>query len=270
MKMYLKKILMSAVALGLAALASSDVLSAQERAAVKRTFVSSSGQVLPYRTIWPDNFDPSKSYPLLLFLHGAGERGDDNEAQLTHGRGLLLESGQLRDVIVIAPQCPAEGYWVDIVRPTTYEECMNRTFPSDADITPSLAAVKELADAIISLGFVDMDRVYGTGLSMGAMGTLDLMCRFPDFFTAIEPVCGAVELSRLEAYNGKTAVRLFHGTKDETVPVHFSRDAYKVLSAKKGMTVEYVEYPECRHDSWTTAFASEGFLNWMLSKTKNQ
>lgn len=266
----MKSFLLYSISLCIFALGSSVWLTAQERTAVKRTFESSSGLELPYRVIWPDNFDPSKSYPLLLFLHGAGERGDDNEAQLTHGRGLLLESGQLRDVIVIAPQCPAEGYWVDIVRPTTYEECMNRTFPSDADITPSLAAVKELADAIISLGFVDMDRVYGTGLSMGAMGTLDLMCRFPDFFTAIEPVCGAVELSRLEAYNGKTAVRLFHGTKDETVPVHFSRDAYKVLSAKKGMTVEYVEYPECRHDSWTTAFASEGFLDWMLSKAKNQ
>lgn len=241
---------------------------AQERASVERVFVSSDGQSLPYRVVWPENYDPAESYPLLLFLHGMGERGSDNIAQLNHGRKLFLESGHLKDVIVVAPQCPADGYWVDIVRPSTPEENMNRTFPSDTGITPPLAAVKELLDAMISLGMVNTDRIYGTGLSMGAMGILDLMCRYPDFFVAVQPICGAVEHSRLEAYSGKTAVRLFHGTKDNIVPVYFARDAYQTLFAKDSLTVEYVEYPECYHDSWSAAFASDDFLEWMLSRQR--
>lgn len=241
---------------------------AQERASSAHVFVSSDGMSLPYRIILPDNYNQSTSYPLLLFLHGAGERGDDNQSQFYNGRKMLLESDRLRDVIVIAPQCPADGYWVDFMRFSKYDENMNSSAASYNEITPALKAVKELLDYVISMRSIDTDRIYGIGISMGAMGTLDLMCRYPDFFVAVQPICGAVECVRLEAYSGNTAVRLFHGTKDDVIPVQFSRDAYRTLSEKDGFVVEYVEYPECRHDSWNTAFVSEGFLDWLLSKTR--
>lgn len=205
--------------------------------------------------------------PLLVYLHGAGERGNDNISQLNHGKELFLNSPELENVIVIAPQCPSDGYWVDITRPTTPEECAIRTFPENAEMTAPLRAVKELIDSLINSGKVDTHRIYCTGLSMGGMGTLDLMLRFPDLFAAAEPICGAVNISRLAKYSGNTPVRLFHGDCDETVPVHFSREAYDTLK-KIGHEVEYIEYPGVYHNSWDKAFAEKDFLKWMLCRRK--
>ena len=205
--------------------------------------------------------------PLLLYLHGAGERGSDNMAQLNHGRDLFLDSEELEDVIVVAPQCPSDGYWVDIVRPTTREECAARTFPKDKDMTIPLKAVKELLDSLVDSGVVDTRRIYCTGLSMGGMGTLDLMMRYPDFFAAVQPICGAVNIDRIFAYKGNTAVRLFHGDCDETVPVHFSREAFEAFKAV-GVETEYVEYQGVWHNSWDNAFAEKDFLSWLLKHSK--
>ncbi len=237
----------------------------REKTEVAGHFGASDGFSLPYRLSVPAKSLFKKSHPLLLYLHGAGERGGDNVSQLNHGRELFMNSPELRDVIVLAPQCPEESYWVDIVRPTTPEECMWRTFPENADMTYPLAAVKEMLDSLISTGTVDTRRIYCTGLSMGGMGTLDLLLRYPDLFAAVQPVCGAVNIDRLSGYRGRTAVRLFHGDCDDTVPVHFSRDAYKVLK-DNGVTVEYIEYPGVWHNSWDNAFAEPDFLSWMLEK----
>ncbi len=250
----------AALALFCAALAAS----AQPRTLEYGHFNASDGFRLPYRIFIPGNCGDSPR-PLLLFLHGAGERGCDNEAQLNHGKTLLLESPELEDVIIVAPQCPEESYWVDIVRPTTPEECAARTFPEDADITVPLRAVRELLDSLVASGCVNTERIYCTGLSMGGMGTLDLMLRYPSLFAAVEPICGAVNIGRLSGYSGPTAVRLFHGDCDETVPVHFSREAFDALR-EAGAEVEYVEYPGVWHNSWDNAFAEKDFLSWMLDR----
>ena len=237
---------------------------AQQRTMEPEHFTAKDGFSLPYRIFMPGNAGDSPR-PLLLFLHGAGERGSDNESQLNHGKSLLLESPELDDVIIVAPQCPEESYWVDIVRPTTPEECAVRTFPEDADITVPLRAVEELLDSLVATGRVDTERIYCTGLSMGGMGTLDLMLRRPSLFAAVEPVCGAVNIGRLSGYRGPTAVRLFHGDCDDTVPVHFSREAFDALK-EAGAEVEYVEYPGVWHNSWDNAFAEKDFLSWMLDR----
>lgn len=252
-------------ALILAALAFSSC--SREKTLVSGRFEASDGFLLPYQMSVPAKSLFKKSRPLLIFLHGAGERGSDNSAQLTHGRELMLNSPELQDVIVLAPQCPAESYWVDIVRPTTPEECMWRTFPENAEMTYPLAAVKEMVDSLVASGSVDTRRIYCTGLSMGGMGTLDLLVRFPDLFAAVQPICGAVNIHRLGGYEGTAAVRLFHGDCDETVPVHFSREAYEVLK-DKGMNVEYIEYPGVYHNSWDNAFAEPDFLSWMTEKSR--
>lgn len=205
--------------------------------------------------------------PLLLFLHGAGERGCDNQSQLKHGGELLLSSPELKNVIVIAPQCPEGMSWAKMMADSSTDENGNTMFAFCDTISEPLAAVKGLIDSLVCAGKVDTRRIYCTGLSMGGMGTFDLLLRYPDFFAAAEPICGAVNLKRLSQWTGNTPVRLFHGDADPTVPVYCSRMAYKTLK-DAGKSVEYKEYPGVQHNSWDNAFAEPDFLSWMLSKRK--
>lgn len=245
-------------------IASVTGLNAQQRTFCDKYFVSSLGQLLPYKVIYPDNFDPTASYPMLLFLHGAGERGTDNNAQIVHGGNLLLTDEILTQAIVIAPQCPNEDFWIRYadLGPNGFDN-----FAENAPISPSLKAVKELLDCFISLGFVDTDRIYGTGLSMGGMGTFDLVLRYPDFFAAVAPICGGVNIDRVKAYTGHTAFRFFHGLKDNVVPPAANQAAYEELKAK-GLHVDYVAYPEDGHNSWDDAFAEPDFISWLFDHKK--
>lgn len=245
-----------------------DAQTEEGRCFIDRLFVSESGQKLPYKIMYPDNFDPSHSYPLVLFLHGAGERGSDNQKQIIHGRQRFSTDKDLNKAIFVAPQCPQEDYWVCIVRTNNLQEHSSRKFPFDAPISSSLLAVKELLDNIISLGFVDHDRVYGCGISMGAMGILDMTMRYPDFFAAVQPICGGVNLQRTHEYEGKTAFRFFHGLKDDIVLPKFSQDVCKILQDKEVESM-IVEYPEANHNSWDSALAEPDFFTWMFSRNRN-
>ena len=227
---------------------------------VNRTFHSSLGQNIPYEIAFPENFNPQQSYPLLLFLHGSGERGTDNVSQLIHGGDLFLNDPGLQNVIVIAPQCPAEDYWVNIIHPGNKSE---RMFPESAPISVSLYGVKELLDAFVSLGFVNTDHIYGCGLSMGAFGILDLSVRFPDFFSAVQPICGGINTDRFKDWKGRTAFRFFHGLKDDIVLPRFSIAADEVLK-EKAVESSIVLYPEANHNSWDPAFSEPDFIKWFL------
>lgn len=259
------KTLLAAVLLTCSAL---QGYSQDKREFIDRTFISKSGQELPYKVIFPDNFNPAESYPVLLFLHGAGERGTDNDKQVAHGRNRFMTDPALRQVIFIAPQCPYEDYWVNIVRPTTPKERQNRTFPYQAPISSSLQAVKELLDALISLGFVDEDRIYGAGISMGAMGILDMTMRYPDLFAAVQPICGGVNADRTKEFTGKTAFRFFHGLMDDIVLPKFAQENCAALKTA-GAEAVIVEYPQANHNSWDPAFAEEDFFTWMFKHSKN-
>ena len=232
---------------------------------LKKQFTAKNGQVLNYRVLFPLDYDPAKSYPLLLFLHGAGERGDDNEAQLKHGGDMLAAyvNQKAYPAIIIAPQCPADpAWWVNYSRPNA--EGGKRVFPTNAPITRPLAAVKELLDSYIAKGVVDTKRIYVTGLSMGGMGTFDLVCRYPNLFAAAAPICGGVNPVRLANFKGKTAFSVYHGADDTVVDVQFSRDAVEALK-KAGVEVRYKEYPGVNHNSWDNAFAEPDFLGWFFS-----
>lgn len=233
---------------------------------LKKQFTTSDGYKLNYRVLYPENYCPDQQYPVVLFLHGAGERGADNEAQLRHG-GDLLASYTTRannPAIIIAPQCPEENYWVDYTRPS---KSAKRYYSASAPITKPLAAAKELLDTYIAKGIVDTKRIYVTGLSMGGMGTFDLVCRYPDLFAAAAPICGAVNLERAAAYKGKTAFSIYHGGADNVVDPQYSRDAYETLK-KAGADVQYKEYPGVGHNSWDNAFAEPDYLSWLFTHTK--
>lgn len=237
---------------------------AQEAEYEKNIFVSSAGDTLPYRLLRPQSADESK-FPLVIFLHGAGERGTDNEKQLTHG-GEMFRNPVNRDrypAYVLFPQCPPDAYWAYPSRPKSLEPS---DMPLEDALTPQLAALMELIGRFLDSGQIDNRRVYLVGLSMGAMGVYDLAVRFPEVFAAAVPICGTVNPDRLQAAV-RIPFRIFHGDADPIVPVEGSRAAYRALK-KNGAQVDYVEYPGVDHISWNVAFAEKDFMSWLFACRK--
>lgn len=225
------------------------------------------GDTLLYRQLNPLQVEDGKKYPLVLFLHGAGERGADNRAQLTHG-GMMFTNPVNREkypAFVLFPQCPSDSYWPAPKRPDGFQR--ENPFPANAEISRPLALTKELIDKIVDTYPVDENRIYIAGLSMGGMGTFDMVCRFPELFAAAIPICGGIHTDRFNDFSSKTAIRIFHGDADSVVPVRFSREAFMKLKAE-GANVEYIEFPGVNHGSWDPAFNKPDFMSWMFQQIK--
>lgn len=231
----------------------------------KKVFVSVQGDSLNYRLLRPEVEKPGKKYPLVLFLHGAGERGKDNEKQLTHGGQMFLNpvNREEHPAFVLMPQCPEDKYWGFASRPASL---VPSEMPVGQEMCPIFITLKELLDTYLAMPEVDKDRVYIIGLSMGGMGTYDLAVRFPEIFAAAIPICGSVNPARLAAAKD-VKFRIFHGDADDIVTVEGSREAYRALKAA-GADVEYIEFPGCNHGSWTPAFNYPGFMDWLFSQKK--
>ncbi|GAA4438536.1 dienelactone hydrolase family protein [Pontibacter saemangeumensis] len=222
---------------------------------------------LPYRILYPENFDTAKKYPLVLVLHGAGERGHDNEAQLVYGADLFLENQQEFPAIVVFPQCPKDSYWSNVhIVP---DENGRRTFNFRKGGKPTaamenlLGLLEELKDA----GQVDEDRLYLGGLSMGGMGTFELLRRKPDTFAAAFPICGGGHPATARKFARKVPLWVFHGEEDSVVPVEKSKIMAAAI-AKAGGNVKLTIYPEVDHNSWVNAFDEPALLPWLFSKTR--
>ena len=228
----------------------------------KDVFVSQSGDSLLYQQLQPQSIDTDTKYPLVLFLHGAGERGNDNEAQLQHGAKMFTNpvNQEKHPTFAFFPQCPANSYWAPVNRGGTKDDSF---FPYTAPMPTTLQSVKELLDTFIANNPIDLNRIYIMGLSMGGMGTFEMVCRFPDLFAAAIPICGGVNIQRLKEIESSTTFRIFHGDADAVVPVAFSRDAYTTLKAKD-IDVQYIEFPGINHDSWTPAFNRDDFMEWLF------
>lgn len=229
----------------------------------RSVFVSSSGDSLNYRLLEPEVMQAGEKYPLVLFLHGAGERGNDNEKQLTHGGQMFLNpvNREKYPAFVLFPQCPESGYWAYENRPQSF---IPAQMPAGEEMPSVFQAVKELLDMYLANPQVDKSRIYIIGLSMGAMGTYDMVSRFPDIFAAAVPICGTINPTRLSAAKN-VAFRIFHGDTDDVVPVAGSRQAYKALKAA-GASVEYIEFPGCNHGSWNLAFNYPDFMKWIFDQ----
>jgi len=234
----------------------------------KKEFVFAEGKVLPYRILYPENYDKNKKYPLLLFLHGAGERGNDNEKQLTHGARLFIteESRKNFPAIIVLPQCPQESFWASTKIDRTVQP-FKIEFDYSAEPNWPLVAANELVKQIISEGSVDKSRVYIAGLSMGGMGTFESVYRYPELYAAALPICGGGSVTQYDKRVTKTAFWVFHGADDAVVNVKLSRDMVNRLKALKAK-VRYSEYPGVNHNSWDNAFAEKEFLSWMLAHKK--
>lgn len=227
------------------------------------TFLASDGTCLPYRLYVPYDYDASRNYPVLLFLHGAGERGADNLKQLN----LMLpdlfrnRSGTpLTDAIIVAPQCPNEPErWVD----TSW---LDGNYSTDqVKISNELSAVMELLGKISSEYSVDADRRYVMGLSMGGFGTWDLLMRYPDYFAAGIPICGGADPARA-AQLACMPVWTFHGSADAVVPVSGTREMVAALKAAGSTCIRYEEFEGEGHVIWGTVAARKDVINWLFEQ----
>ncbi|MCX7819338.1 MAG: prolyl oligopeptidase family serine peptidase [Kiritimatiellae bacterium] len=180
-------------------------------------------------------------WPLLLFLHGAGERGDDLERVKQHGPPKLIAAGRVLPFIVVAPQCPADDWW---------------------DSARQILALRTLLDDVIAAHRVDRDRVYVTGLSMGGFGTWRLAAEFPELFAAIAPICGGGPWYRAGALR-QVPAWVFHGADDPVVPLRESEVMVEALR-RVGAQPRFTVYPNTGHDAWTAAYEGPELYEWLL------
>ena len=243
---------------------------AQDLSEYKKEIFTGKDQYLPYRILFPLTFDTSEKYPLLIFLHGAYEKGNDNKAQLDIGGRYFLADSNRRNfpAVIVFPQCPSNDVWAYFDAEFDSVGVLKRaSFPFRREPTAVTFLLKQLVDSLMILPFIDISKVYIGGLSQGGMGVFDMVARYPNIFTAAFSICGAGKVSTADKFAKQTALWIFHGSDDDVVPVHFSRQFYQKLK-KLGADVRYTEYPGVRHESWINAFHEKDLLPWLFSKSK--
>ena len=222
---------------------------------------------LNYRILYPKDFDETKTYPLTLFLHGIGERGDDNELQLTYIDKVFLNPENYNNYqsIVVFPQAPINDNWSS--RILTDNE-IRQVFPEIEKPTKSLELVIKLMDSIVKEDFIDNKRVYLSGLSNGAMGSFELLKHRPNMFASAVLICGGGNPLWASEFAKKTPVWIAHGSKDRVVHPNFSLKMAEAI-IKEGGSPKITFYEDVFHDSWLNVFSDPNYLEWMFSFTKN-
>lgn len=239
---------------------------AQHQELYSKEYYVLEGDTLSYRKLLPKNFDDSKQYPLVLFLHGAGERGSDNKKQLTHGSELFVKNRDSFPAIVIFPQCPQEDYWANVSDDRSTNP-ISLKFPNDAEPTKALSLVMKMMDDMVNKPFVNNNQVYVGGLSMGAIGTFELLSRKPEMFAAAFSICGGGNTEAAEAYANSTDLWIFHGAKDDVVDPQLSIDMVSAILSYGGKP-NFTLFADDNHNSWDSTFAEPKLLPWLFSKSK--
>lgn len=216
------------------------------------------GDTLLYRQLYPDA-DTFRKYPLVIFLHGSGERGNDNEAQLKWGVANFATDQNmiLHPALVIAPQCPEKITWSNFSR----TDMKLQTAP-----TKPMELLIELIHKLIKTMPVDSNRIYITGLSMGGYGTYDAIERFPNLFAAAVPVCGAGDASKAASI-AHMPIWIFHGAEDPAVDPKYSLEMFQALT-KAGAHPGFTEYPQVGHFSWLHAYSDPVMIEWLFRQHK--
>ncbi len=226
------------------------------------------GDTLPYRMLLPQNYDATQYYPLILMLHGSGERGSDNNLQLVHGGSLFVQP-EVRTrfpAIVVFPQCPAKSFWsnVDIKTDSSGKRSFN--YQTGGKPTVAMDLANRLLHSLIDEYSVAKDQVYVGGLSMGGMGTFEIVRRNAKLFAAAMPICGGAAPATAEKLK-RVHWWVFHGAKDDVVPPVNSERMVTALK-KQNADVQFTLYPNANHNSWDSAFAEPNLLPWLFSQKK--
>jgi predicted peptidase len=227
----------------------------------KRVYKDAAGKSLPYRLLKPDDYDAKIEYPLVLFLHGAGERGNDNDKQLIHGIPSFAspENRKAYPCFLIAPQCPSGAKWVEV-------DWGAATHKTPKEPSEPMRLTFELIDSLRKEFSIDPKRIYVTGLSMGGYGTWDALARRPDLFAAGAPICGGGDENDAKTL-AKIPIWTFHGAKDTAVPVARSRNMIAAIK-KEGGDPRYTEYPKEGHASWVPAYRDPELFRWLFAQKR--
>jgi predicted peptidase len=225
-------------------------------------YTNGKGDTLFYQQLNPDA-NPKRHYPLLIFLHGSGERGSDNTAQLKWGvMNFATEQNQLKyPAIIIAPQCPANTGWT---APGSNRSA--NTAPLAPTPAKSMALLLDLIKKFKAEGQIDTSRIYITGLSMGGFGTFDAIEREPGLFAAAVPVCGGGDPAKAASLV-KLPIWIFTGSEDPAVNPEFSLNMLEALW-KAGARPGFTMLPEVGHFSWLGAYTDPLMIEWLFRQHK--
>jgi len=240
-----------AFSVGLAAQPASEDMATKNQTA--RTFSTNTVATINVRYLefLPKGYgaEPAKQWPLMIFLHGAGERGDNLAMVTVHGPPKLVKANPEFPFVLLSPQCPSGQVW------------------RDQDILA-------LLDHALATLKVDPSRVYLTGLSMGGFGSWSLAAKYPERFAAVAPICGGGAPIEVWLAGGARAAALkklpiwaFHGAKDNVVPLEESRRMADAFN-RVGNPVKLTVYPEAGHDSWTEAYNTQELYDWLLKQSR--
>lgn len=245
-----------------------STLLAQHQEFYKEAFFVKQNDTLKYRIMFPKDFSESKQYPIVLFLHGAGERGNDNKKQLTHGSKLFADqiNRGAFPAIVIFPQCPQNDYWANATVDRSTKP-ITLSFPLDIAPTKALSLAMQLLDDMLLKPYVDTSKIYVGGLSMGGMGTFEILYRKPEVFAAAFAICGAGNPETTEKYAKTIPLWVFHGAKDDVVNPLASISMVEGI-LKNGGKPNFILYENDNHNSWDSAFSEPKLLPWLFSKSK--
>ena len=199
---------------------------------------------LPYLVTRPDD-SVGEALPMIVFLHGAGERGANRSRLAVHGIPRYFDKNEThmdQRVITLSPQCPEGEIWSN--------------FP---------AAIMELILDVATREGADVNRISITGISMGGFGTWSLLAAYPNFFSAAAPICGG---GVSWCINTKTPIRAFHGDADQSVPLVYSQLMVDAVNARGGHA-ELTIYPDCQHDSWTRTYEQTDLIPWLAASVRH-
>jgi predicted peptidase len=221
-----------------------------------------------YLLFVPKDYKPTgEKFPLLLFLHGAGESSNDDLNRVKiHGPAKIVDNRPDFPFIVVSPQCPPTPGYDPLHPPASIspevKEKLTHAWKPDELI--------QLVDHVTAKLNVDPDRIYVTGLSMGGYGTWRLAAAYPERFAAAVPICGGGDPAALAKPLSKVPIWAFHGAKDTTVLPKESQAIVDAVRQEHG-DIEYTVYPEANHDSWTETYNNPKVYDWLLAhhrKTK--
>jgi len=228
----------------------------------------SQNDTLPYRILLPENYNPNKSYPLVVFLHGAGERGNDNELQLIHG-SFLFKSKEFRQkhpAIVVFPQCPKNSYWASVQKNQIQKKEKKFKFQKKLGTYRTQELLELFLKDLEKLYKIDTTRRYIGGLSMGGMGTFELVARMPNYFAAAFAICGGGNPSWSKTLSS-TPFWIFHGSNDLIVSYSYSKRMFRNMKRYNKET-RFTTYEGVGHNSWDTAFKELELFPWVFSFIK--
>ncbi|MEM7182375.1 MAG: PHB depolymerase family esterase [Spirochaetota bacterium] len=210
--------------------------------------LNSQTKPLPYILYLPPNYKKSQQkWPLLLFLHGAGERGNDLSLIKRHGPPKLIQNGNFSyPFLVLAPQCPQKSWW-----------------PKHSK------TLAQLVRTISKTYSVDKRRIYASGLSMGGFGTWSLAVEYPDLFAAFAPICGGGEMKNACVAKNEP-IWAFHGEDDPVISVKESKQMVSKIKSCGSTSIRLTLYPKTKHNSWTQTYKNPQLYQWLLQQKNSE